>query len=295
MTGSSSLGLLDSSADTLAGRIRILSLPTACWGEALSQPDHSVFGDRLDPSALRKAQRTLDAAVGFGQFPEVLMQDSESDKRDVLNLYKNSCFTRDLMQMSNIGNLEGLLAVFHNLARSIGSHLEVSSFSRESGLSHPTSKKYLDTLFQSQLTLRLYGYQFGPAKRYIKASRTYFADNGIIEAMGIRLSQGQLLENFVIAELEKRRKLGFIKSDQFFYYKSAGGREIDLIFEEEGVLKAVEVKASRRPGAGDIRNLKEFSKGMDRSVECFLFHTGMEYDTVDGVNLIPVSALFRGR
>lgn len=32
LTGSSSLGLLDSSADTLAGRIRISDFPTACWG-----------------------------------------------------------------------------------------------------------------------------------------------------------------------------------------------------------------------------------------------------------------------
>ena len=33
MTGSSTLGLLDAAADTLAGRIDIVSLPTACWGE----------------------------------------------------------------------------------------------------------------------------------------------------------------------------------------------------------------------------------------------------------------------
>ena len=37
-----------------------------------------------------------------------------------------------------------------------------------------------------------------------------------------------MTENFVLAEFEKRRKLGMIKADQFFYYKSAGGNEIDL-------------------------------------------------------------------
>lgn len=35
------------------------------------------------------------------------------------------------MQLSNIENLEGLLAIFHNLAKCIGSHLEVSNFARE--------------------------------------------------------------------------------------------------------------------------------------------------------------------
>lgn len=42
MTGSSTLGLLDAAADTLAGRIEIISLPTACWGEYEGQPRHSM-------------------------------------------------------------------------------------------------------------------------------------------------------------------------------------------------------------------------------------------------------------
>ena len=36
MTGSSSVGLLGAMTDTLAGRIQIYSLPTACWGETLA-------------------------------------------------------------------------------------------------------------------------------------------------------------------------------------------------------------------------------------------------------------------
>ena len=49
MTGSSSLGLLDVAADTLAGRISIYSLPTACWGESLRHPNHRVLSEKLPP------------------------------------------------------------------------------------------------------------------------------------------------------------------------------------------------------------------------------------------------------
>ncbi len=45
------------------------------------------------------------------------------------------------MQLSNIENVEGLLAVFHHINRSMGPHLEVSNFAREAGLSFPTAKK----------------------------------------------------------------------------------------------------------------------------------------------------------
>lgn len=294
MTGSSSIGLLDLAADTLAGRINLYSLPTACFGEESGMPNHNIFMDQLNPIQLQQAQRELPVAITYGQFPEVLTQTIAEDKKEILFNYRDTYFIRDLMRLANIENMEGLLSVFHHLARSIGSHLEVSNFARESGLSYPSTKKYLNILQQSQLTFSLYGYQYGPAKRYIKASKHYFADNGIIYALKVPLNEGQLLENFVIAELEKRRKLGFIKCDQFFYYKSAAGREIDLIFEAEEELYAVEIKAIKNPSARDVRNLSEFSKHAQRPVKSFLFYPGEEYGTIADVKLIPVAALRSG-
>jgi len=295
MTGSSTLGLLDAAADTLAGRIDIFSLPTLCWGEEVGPPTHSIFRDRAHPVQIKKATRLLDQAMIFGQFPEVLACEDDEQKHQTLSRYKNTYFTRDLMQLSNIENLGGLLGILHNLVHSLGSHLEVSNFAREAGVSHPTAKKYLNALEQAQLTFQLQGYQYGPAKRHIKASKTYFADTGVIHGLGIPVTPGQLLEGFVIAELEKRRKLGFIDAERFFYYKSVAGNEIDLIFEAGGVLYALEIKATSRPDARDVRNLQEFSSPKGLEVRRFLFHAGEDYATLDNVNLVPVAALFRGQ
>lgn len=146
MTGSSSLGLLDASAETMAGRINIQSLPTACWGEDLGPPTHSVFDEKASYLQIKEGNRLLHRAMTYGQFPEVLIQDKESDKQQILTRYKNTYFSRDLMQLSNIENMEGLLAIFHHLANSLGSHLEVSNFAREAGVSHFTAKKYLNSL-----------------------------------------------------------------------------------------------------------------------------------------------------
>jgi predicted AAA+ superfamily ATPase len=208
MTGSSTLGLLDAAADSLAGRIDIISLPTACWGEELGGPTHSILVNQASPPHIKEANRRLSGAMTYGQFPEVLMQEKNGDKHEVLVNYRNTYFTRDLMQLSNIENLDGLLAVLQHLTRSLGSHLEVSNFAREAGISHPTTKKYLNALQQAQLTFNA------------------------------GVSAGQLLENFVLAEFEKRRKLGMIKSDQFYYYKSTGGNEIDLVFEADNTVYA---------------------------------------------------------
>ena len=295
MTGSSTLGLLDAAGDTLAGRIDIVSLPSACWGENQGEPTHSILTEHAGFLQIKEANRALAAALAYGQFPEVLIQENDGEKQRVLVNYRNTYFTRDFMQLSNIENLDGLLAVFQHLTRSLGSHLEVSNFAREAGISHPTAKKYLNALQQAQLTFKLYGYQYGPAKRYIKAAKTYFADNGIIRSLNAGVSEGQLIENFVLSELEKRRKLGFIRADQFYYYKSAAGHEVDLVFEMDDTIYAIEIKSTRRPGPKDLRNLRQFGDRSNRPVKHFLFYLGEEYRTVDNIFLVPIGALFRGR
>ena len=295
MTGSSTLGLLDAAADTLAGRIEILSLPTTCWGEDEGDAIHSILEGRPNLPYIRMANRQLLTALTYGQFPEVLVQESEEKKHHVLINYRNTYFTMDVMQLSNIENLDGLLAIFQHLTRSLGSHLEVSNFAREAGISFPTTKKYLNALQQAQLTFKLYGYQYGPAKRHIKAAKTYFADNGIIHSLNAGVSEGQLIENFVIAELEKRRKLDMIPADQFYYYKSVAGREIDLVFEVDNTVYAVEIKATKRPGPRDFQNLKQFQDRLKRPIKRILFYPGEEYSTVDGIRLVPIGALHRGK
>ena len=295
MTGSSSVGLLGTMADTLAGRIQIYSLPTACWGENLGPPSNKIFEKSPNPILIREGMRTLPDALTHGFFPEILMQEKTSEKKDLLQNYRDTYFTRDLMQLSNMENMEGLLSIFYHLARSIGSHLEVSNFAREAGLSHQTTKKYLNNMHYSELTFRLYGYQFGPAKRFIKAAKTYYADNGILTSLNIPLNEGQLLENFVISEFEKRRKLGIIKCDRLYYYKSAAGREIDLIIDGRSEIYAIEIKNTLRPSERDVRNLLEFSGSMEKKVKMYLFYLGEEYGTINDVQIIPVAGLYRGQ
>lgn len=294
MTGSSSIGLMDSSADTLAGRINIYNMTTACWGESSSSPAHSVFSEKPNEITFKNGIRSFDETLTFGLFPEVVTTNGADKKKELLINYKNTYFTKDILQMSNLENLEGLNAIFLNVCRSIGSHLEVSNFARESALSVPTTKKYLNTLYQSGLAFKLYGYQYGPAKRYIKAAKTYFADNGIIESFNSKASMGQLFENFVISELEKRRKLGHINCEQFYYYKSAAGKEIDLVFESENTIYAIEIKAVKSPSLKDISNISEFIK-YHKNAKGYLFYLGEEFLEMDSVKIIPAYSLYCGK
>ena len=296
MTGSSSLGLLSSSADTLAGRISIAHFPTVCWGEEKGEPTHSFFDDVLTPAELLEGKREFENALSYGGFPEIVSQEAAQIKAELLRNYRDTYFTRDLAQLSNIENVDGVRAILNHLGRSIGSQLEVSSFAKESGLSHPTAKKYLNVFTQSELTFKLYGYQYGPAKRYLKAAKFYFSDAGILHSLRQDESKGQRIENFVISEIEKRRKLGTIMAEELFYYSSSSRAEIDILFKDSDFLRITEIKASETIAQKDLRNLRDYvASQRNANIRASVVYLGTEYRTIEGIRCIPVYALYRGK
>lgn len=295
MSGSSRIGLLDASADSLAGRIDILEMPPSCWGEADGAATHSIFQDQISEPQLKEAQRKLEFFLIYGGFPEVVSARSENEKRDVLKNYKNTYFTRDLSQLSNIENISGLRAILNHYARSITSTTQISNFQHEANVSHITANKYLQSIYQSGLGFTLLGFQHGPAKRYIKGTKSYYCDTGMISALEVQCNQGQIVENFVISEIEKRRKLGFYKTDQLYFYKSHSGFEIDLIIQEQDFLKAIEIKATSHPQRKDIRSLKSFISVDPEKRKGYLFYMGTEYQILDDIKLLPIASIYRGK
>lgn len=288
LTGSTGLRLLDKSQDTLAGRLQIYHLPPCCWGENLAQNARETVA--------KVAQRDLRNALEYGGFPEILNLESLSEKEEVLNLYKNTYFTRDLANISNLENIDGLRALFQALIRGLGSRYEVSSLVKDCGLSTPTTKKYLNSLLQSELAFKVHGYHLGPAKRYISAAKTYFADNGILTALSNDFSAGQQFENFVVSEIEKRRKLNFFKCDQLFYYESTGGREIDLILEEKNDIYCIEIKSGTQVKNRDLQNLKEYSLAKShKTTHKILIYQGAESYKDNGIQIVPVFDFYKSQ
>lgn len=113
--------------------------------------------------------------------------------------------------------------------------------------------------------------------------------------MGAKGSQGQLIESFVVSEIEKQRKLGIIKCDQLFYYESAGGREIDLIVEEKNQVTAIEIKASDSIGGRDLAALKEFNLGSQskKKLKKIIFYRGSTVEMAGDIELRPFWSLWR--
>lgn len=292
ITGSTGLNLLQKATETLAGRIEIFYLPPSCFGEKDGLPIN--FTDwRSDLLMQKESARELDEYLSYGGFPEIVTADNVAEKEKLLKIYKNTYFTKDVADLNSIENLEGLYALYGALITGISSRYEVSSLVKECGLSTPTVKKYLNTLIQSGLLFKLYGYHLSDAKRFISSAKSYFIDTGVVTALSDRTSRAQQVESFVISEIEKRRRLGFINCDHLYYYESVGGREIDLIIDEPTKVTAIEIKSGKTISGRDIRNLREFEIKSKKSLKKIIYYDGHEYYLEDHIEIRPLASLYR--
>ncbi|MCP4629197.1 MAG: ATP-binding protein [bacterium] len=302
LTGSSALHLLENVSETLAGRIRIRYLPPCAWGEA-SNPKaddkkESVITNNSmeawDPLLFQHAKSDINVFLEYGGFPE-LVGKSHQEKKDILRDYRNTYLQRDILELTNIqdvGAFQGLVAA---LAQSIGSTVNIQHLARESGLSHVTAKKYLHALEQTFIIFKLMPYHFGPAKRFLKSSKYYFADIGMLNALNVRIHEGQLFENFVIAEVKKRLIINNQDHDAMFFYKSAKGAEIDLLVEKDDELLLYEIKRSKSISGKFSRNIKKFEATPLKpysNLQKFIIYQGEAFAEDDGVKYIPIQSWY---
>lgn len=292
LTGSTGINLADKIHDTLAGRVNYIRLPTCVYGENYGEPTHSLL-EKLDSSEEKLARRQFDSFLEYGGFPEILSEIENDEKEVLLKNYKNTYFTRDLAQLINVESVEGIKAIFGALVKGIGSRYEISSLSKESGLSVPTTKKYLNSIISTGLVFKLYGYHLGPAKRYLSKAKSYFLDQGILYSLSDEFSKGQQLENFVISEVEKRRQLGQIDCEELFYYETKDGAEIDLIVEEKKMISVIEIKSSKKITGRDLQNIRRFNLETNKKIRKIIFYLGSEYYTEGDINIIPAWHFFR--
>ncbi len=125
--------------------------------------------------------------------------------------------------------------------------------SRSLGVVNSTVKHYLDILNDTYMIRQLLPYHANIKKRLIKSPKVYFRDTGLLHSL-LNVTSYELLqsnpylgaswEGFVIEQI-----IAILpESNQYFFYKSVAGAEIDLIIvDKTGRLTAIEIKYSLSP------------------------------------------------
>ena len=258
VTGSSSIHLLDQTAEPLTGRKRVFYLYPISASEIIEQKGELEF------------QKQFTENLIFGSYPKVLNQLSNEEKIISLKELASSNLYRDILEFQLIKNPSVLNKLLKALALQVGSEVSLHKLGNLIGINLRTAERYIDLLEKSFVIFRLAPYVTNKRKEISKMHKIYFYDlgirNAIINNFNIlenRNDVGQLFENYFILERMKYRSYYRLFANQYFW-KNYEQSEVDLIEEFDGNLQAYELKWSKHRAALPLSFRKNYQ------ADCYL-------------------------
>ncbi len=296
LTGSADILSFSRVRESLAGRVGVFELYPFSVCELLSCKnnliDSLVSGDIVN----RESKLVDDAFLEFvlkGGYPEVHKIEEDRFRYMWFSSYVRTYLEKDVLELGEIRNIDKFLSLLNISASISGNVLVKSNISNDTGLDNKTLDKYLNILLLLfQITL-LRNFSLNVGKRFIKSSKLYFNDTGLLcYLLGIQSIEelkesryyGNIVETFIFSELLKSIKYAG-QNRELFFYRTIDKKEIDFIIKDKNEYIAIEVKASRTIHERDVDTLKAFSKSLKYG---YLLYGGNEvYSLGDNIFALP--------
>lgn len=287
LTGSANVLMLRRIADTLAGRAFYVTLwpltqaelagrgRTGLWSELLAAPP-TRWEEVLAQSPGRA--KDLRQAVRWGGFPIPAYHLQDDSQRALWFAgYVQTYLERDLPDLRAVENLADFRRLMQACAWRLGGLLNQTELGRDCGLSQPQVHRFLNVLEASYLCIRLPAYAVNRSKRLIKAPKLYWGDTGLaLHLSGEPEPRGVHLENLILLDLLAWRDCQ-TRPPGLFYWRTAGGLEVDFVVESGERLLPIEVKTAQKLIPKDAKALEAFCQEYpERSPRGLLLYAGAE-------------------
>jgi predicted AAA+ superfamily ATPase len=288
LTGSANVLLLPKISESLAGRMEILRLFPLSQNE-ISENNKILINElskeRINLSHISTSNGLSDKVLSGG-FPEMLIRKDRKRQKAWFSSYITTILQRDVRDIANIEKLTDLPRLLSLFASRAGTLLNYAEFSRSSAIPQTTLKRYVN-LFEAIFMIHIVPAWSGNlSKRLIKTPKIYLNDTGLLSHLiGFESSRiisdglmwGRILENFVFMEMLKQSSWSDFNLS-LYHYRTASGQEIDFIIERnDGMLIAVEVKATSKIEVSDFNHIKSFAEETgNKFLRGVLFYTGSE-------------------
>lgn len=290
LTGSANVLLLPRLAESLVGRLEILTLWPLSQGEVQGRKEGLIdalfAGEEPEWQEQKGSFATVWNEVLLGGYPEVRTRELAERRREWFGAYLTTLLQRDVRDLARIEGLTEVPRLLSLLASRLGNVSNFAELSRESGLPQTTLKRYLALLETTFLVQRLPPWSGNPEKRVTRTAKLLLTDSGLaahllgVEAGGETArpeARGRLLECFVYAEL--RKAISWSRARPvLFHYRTRSGGEVDFVLEDAaGRCVGVEIKAGATAGARDFRGLRDLADALgDRFLYGLLLYAGRE-------------------
>lgn len=250
-SGSSSLDILKSVEESLAGRVRIIEVLALSFSEYLLFRDEKLFrlqqslADAADEALVSDLQAAYQEYLVYGGLPRTALTMNPDEKVELLNDICQTYLLNDVRRYVANEHFVGFNKLLRLLATQIGNLVNINELSRESGLPYSDCENYVN-LLQKMYVIKLIEPFFTNRRKVIgKMKKVYFCDLGLrniiygnFNEMPFRTDNGAIFENEILLELWRNRKAG----ETISFYRTQNGTEVDFVTESAQRKMAVECK-----------------------------------------------------
>jgi predicted AAA+ superfamily ATPase len=308
MTGSANALVLPGVADSLAGRMEILTLNPFSQGEREGVRDGFV-----DACFAKKFSSVLDGGedwpalterIAAGGFPDACGRAPGKRRTAWFDSYITTILERDVRDIANVQGLRELPRLLRLAATRIGGLLNLADLSRDAALPLSTLQRYWSLLETTFLVQNLPVWSTNPGLRLVKAPKVFLNDTGLacallgLDAARLRddnLMTGALLEAFVVQEIMRQTAWSDARP-RMFHFRTHAQQEVDIVLENAaGNVVGIEVKKTSSPSSGDFRGLKALrALAGKKFLRGIVLHTGNAgVSFAPGFFAMPVSSLWK--
>jgi len=258
ITGSQNFLLVEKVTQSLAGRVSINNLLPFSLNEFSTETI-------LDTD--------LNLILYTGMYPAIY--DRNILPENYYPSYLQTYLERDVRSLKNIANLNLFQRFLKLCVGRTGQLLNLSNIGNELGIDGKTVRSWISILEASFIIFLLPPYFNNFKKRIVKHPKLYFYDTGLAcSLLGLKNSEqlinhylrGALFENFIIGEYLKMKRHQGINPNIYFWQDNAGN-EVDMLIDDGGKLRAVEIKSGTTINQDFFRNLVKFQKFSGTTVE----------------------------
>jgi len=283
LTGSSQFDILAGVAQSLAGRIAIVSLLPFSLPEL---------------QAVDRAPGSLETLLHTGLYPPI--HDRGIDPGGWYGNYVATYLERDVRQLLNVRDLGVFQRFLRFCAARTGQLVNASSLANDVGVSHNTVSSWLSVLEASYIIHFLKPHHRNFEKRLVKTPKLYFHDVGLAawllgiqspEVLETHPMRGALFETWAVSELLKGRSNLGLPSNLYFW-KDRNGREVDVVIDSGEKLTAAEMKSGRTIASDFFRGLDVWTRVSGHASDTpWLVYGGSERQSRAYAEVLPWSSI----
>jgi len=241
VTGSSRLGFVRKSGDSLVGRyfsyqMFPLGLPEVVGDFSHLLQDERPLNDGESLTLLAREADTKAATDGLeqlltlGGFPEPFLKGSYRFHRRWQNDYKAILTREEVRDFSRIQDIRGLETMVEILPTKVGSNLSIPSLVDVLNVSHKTITNWIEVLKGVYLVFTISPWHGNIKRSIIKEKKLYFFEWPLVSDSGLRF------ENFLAVNL-LRMAVRFTEiglgNFEVFYIRDKEKREVDFVLVKD--------------------------------------------------------------